>query len=538
MTIDHYVRTGSDESHPEAASRRGDYAIESLVRLGLSSQACREIRACLLMTRDREQAMVLLKQAAAESKRPLYHFSVAGRRRYDKSKLDWDVVGSEVPDPHGLLRQAGEVRGGGYVILEDCIPYLRDEAGDSRVRMELAQMLGIGRSSDGLVLVFLEPPEAESLLPSKLADRFVRVEVRYPRIDELETIAREELATHLHREGEDSSPQRVRGEAPRLASRLAGMTHSASRDLLRDALCPVSSNLEEVIEHLDRRKDDHLGRELSMRVLDTDDAELPIGLDYLTQYVSVNKHRIPVWDTQREKRRARGILLVGPPGTGKTMLARAIGKLVELPVVDFRISSLMNSLLGETERRFAQAFATLEAMAPNVVFIDEIEKAFGDSSERDGGTMRRVSGSLLTWLSDNTNPNFIVATANGLQAMGQMGYTMTRSERFDNCFFVDVPGREARRQMLTRWLNGKIEQAETIATEIAEMTERFSGADIYSAVKQAGIVAEATGQRISVELLRQQIERKRMRAFALYDEFDALRRWGRTFCEPAGPVGD
>ena len=64
------------------------------------------------------------------------------------------------------------------------------------------------------------------------------------------------------------------------------------------------------------------------------------------------------------------ILMIGPPGTGKTQLARSIGGLVDLPVVEFRIAALMNSLLGETERRFAQAFATLEAMSPNVVFID------------------------------------------------------------------------------------------------------------------------------------------------------------------------
>jgi len=86
------------------------------------------------------------------------------------------------------------------------------------------------------------------------------------------------------------------------------------------------------------------------------------------------------------------------------MLARAIGNVVGLPVVQFRISALMNSLLGETERRFAQAFSALEAMSPNVVFIDEIEKAFGESSERDGGTMMRCTGALLSWLSDNTTP--------------------------------------------------------------------------------------------------------------------------------------
>jgi len=101
-----------------------------------------------------------------------------------------------------------------------------------------------------------------------------------------------------------------------------------------------------------------------MNVLDTSDCEDPVGLDYLVEYLQIHKEGMRM----SGKKRARGILLVGPPGTGKTMLAKAIGRLVDLPVVEFRISALMNSLLGETETRFAQAFATLEAMAPNVVF--------------------------------------------------------------------------------------------------------------------------------------------------------------------------
>jgi len=206
--------------------------------------------------------------------------------------------------------------------------------------------------------------------------------------------------------------------------------------------------------------------------------------------------------------------------------------------VEFRISSLMNSLLGETERRFAQAFATLEAMAPNVVFIDEIEKAFGDSSERDGGTMMRCTGSLLSWLSDNPYPNFIVATSNSLKRMGEIGLTMTRSERFDASFFVDVPNTASRRLMLERWLSGKVTDIDCISQELANYTEKFSGADLRSIVKKAISRAEYTHVELNMDILKDEAERKRMRAFALYDEFQELRRWGRMHCDPAGPTDD
>ena len=230
--------------------------------------------------------------------------------------------------------------------------------------------------------------------------------------------------------------------------------------------------------------------------------------------------------------RARGILLIGPPGTGKTMLARMIGRIIDLPVVEFRISSLMNSLLGETERRFAQAFSTLEAMSPNVVFIDEIEKAFGESSEFDGGTMMRCTGSLLSWLSDNPYPNFIVATSNSLKRMGEIGMTMTRSERFDTAFFVDIPSFESRCKMLERWLGNNSD----LANEIAGMTEKFSGADLRSIVKQAVTKAQYENIELTLDMLKAEVDRKRLRAAALYEEFQELRDWGRMYCEPAGPT--
>lgn len=506
---------------------------DDLTRVIQSSKLSGSVRACLLMTRDRGHALSVLKATVSDCDTPLSHYTVAGRRRYNAAQLQWEIVGGEM-DPLGLLRAARELRGGGVVVFEDLISFLRDQQGDPRLRIELFQMLSAETASDGLVLVFVESPEAESRLPAILADQFVRLDVPYPRAEELESISREEIARALHRARAPMEVERIRREADRLASGVVGLTRSAARDALRDALAPDPTDFAEASERLQRRKATQLSRELAMNVLDTTEVEEPIGLDYLVDYLRTARDRMRVAGPDR----ARGVLLIGPPGTGKTMLARAIGKLVALPVVEFRISSLMNSLLGETERRFAQAFATLEAMAPNVVFIDEIEKAFGDSSERDGGTMMRCTGSLLSWLSDNPYPNFIVATSNSLKRMGEIGLTMTRSERFDSAFFVDVPGFSSRCLMLERWLAGKMEDPTGTARAMAELTEKFSGADLRSLVKQAIARAEYARQPLTIEGLRAEVERKRLRAISLYDEFQELRRWGKMFCDPAGPVED
>lgn len=504
---------------------------DNLGRVIEASRTFGVYRACLLTTRDRSHALNILQAAAAACRFPLYHFTVAGRHRYDPERLSWQAEGGLENSPPELLRQAQELKQGGMVVLEDCLQFLQDDQGDSRMRMTLANMLSQAGGGPGVVLVFLEPPTAANHMPSMLADQFIRLDIPYPRLPELEAIAKAEMAACLARTQRSVDLPRILQESCRLATCLVGLTHSAARDALRDTLAPDALDFQGAFALLQSRKAEQLRRELAMNVLDTTHVEEPIGLDYLVDYLLMAQAKMRLTGPAR----AKGILLIGPPGTGKTMLARTIGHLVKLPVVEFRIAALMNSYLGETEQRFARAFATLEAMSPNIVFIDELEKAFGDSSERDGGTMMRVTGSLLSWLSDNPYPNFIIGTSNSLARMGEIGQTMTRSERFDAAFFVDVPGQAARRRMLARWLQEKMADFEDVAATLAQITEKFSGADLYSVVKTAAAWAEYHQQNLTVERLQGEVAAKRPRVLALYDQFQDLRRWGSVNCQPAGP---
>jgi AAA+ superfamily predicted ATPase len=505
---------------------------EDLSRVIKASQLSKSVRAVLLTTPDRQHALSLVKKTSLECQQLLYHFTVAERRRYDVPNHRWVPEGGQPNQPPPeLLRHARELRNGGVVVFEDCASFLRDEHGDLGMRMTMALMLATEEPGPGLVLVFVEPPGVENRLPATLADQFVRLEVPYPRTEELEVLAREEIALTCHRAGISAEAEWIKQHSSRLAAGTVGLTRTASRNAIQDALAPHPTDIEAAFKQLQTRKTMQLSRELAMDVLDTDQTEAPIGLDYLVEYIMASRDQMRLTGPSR----AKGILLLGPPGTGKTMLAQNFGRLVGLPVVKFRISSLMSSYLGETERNFSRAFAVLEAMAPNVVFIDEIEKAFGDPSERDGGTMMRATGSLLSWLSDNPYPNFIVGTANNLRRMGEVGLTMTRSERFDAAFFLDIPGLGARRQMFQRWLDGHLDDRDQVAQELATQTEKFSGADIYNVVKIA--VPKAQSLKVNPQdMLREEIERKRMQVLALYDEFQELRRWGRIFCNPAGPT--
>ena len=115
---------------------------------------------------------------------------------------------------------------------------------------------------------------------------------------------------------------------------------------------------------------------------------------------------------------------------------------------------------------------------------------------------------------------------------------MTRSERFDAAFFVDVPGHAARRTMLERWLRGHVDDESRIAEDVAALTEKFSGADLRSVFKQAVHRSAYEKRPLTREGLVYEAERKRARALALYEEFNELRRWGQKHCDPASATDD
>lgn len=505
--------------------------LEELERIITSSRLYRCVRAVLVTTRDREHAINLVKESSLENKQELYHFTTVCRRRYRPECQSFEISGGECQDPAEVLKRINDIKSGGIVIIEDLLVCLKDQTGDRNARAQLNLMLSSETKIEkGIVMVFIEPPESECSLPNILSDQYSRIDVPIPRTDELEIIAREELAVAFHKADQSVHTEIIRSRSKKFADGLVGLTHTGARNALRDVLSKDPTDFDSAEKKLILRKASKLSRDLSMNILDSVDGELPIGLDNLYEYIEMNRERIGVARPDRVK----GIFLLGPAGTGKTMLARSIGRKLELPVIEFRISSLINSYLGETEGRFEQAFGVFDAMAPVVIFIDEIEKAFGDQGgEQNGGTMMRCTGRLLSWLSDSPYPNFIVATANNVERMGEIGMTMTRRGRFDRAFFIDVPSRKARMEMLKNWLNPYMENIDQVLEKLSDKALHFSGADLKGVVDDAVNRASYSNEPLSLKHLEYEIEKNRLRVEALYDQFRKLRDFARLFAEPA-----
>lgn len=138
--------------------------------------------------------------------------------------------------------------------------------------------------------------------------------------------------------------------------------------------------------------------------------------------------------------RARGVMLLSPPGCGKSEFCKTLGTEVGRPVLTLDVGSLMGSLVGQSEERTREALRTIDAMAPCVLMIDEVEKAFSGATgaANDSGVSSRMMGTFLTWLNDHESDVFVVCTANDVKRLPP---EFSRAERFDGVFFLDLPGR-------------------------------------------------------------------------------------------------
>jgi SpoVK/Ycf46/Vps4 family AAA+-type ATPase len=181
----------------------------------------------------------------------------------------------------------------------------------------------------------------------------------------------------------------------------------------------------------------------------------------------------------------RGLLLVGIQGTGKSLTAKAIAHHWHLPLLRLDVGRLFAGLVGESEARTRQMIQLAEALSPCVLWIDEIDKAFGGiEGKGDAGTASRVFGTMITWLAEKTSPVFVVATANNIQSLPP---EILRKGRFDEIFFVGLPTQTERRAIFTVHI-GKLRPhrlGQYDLDRLAYETPDFSGAEIEQILVEA-----------------------------------------------------
>jgi SpoVK/Ycf46/Vps4 family AAA+-type ATPase len=198
----------------------------------------------------------------------------------------------------------------------------------------------------------------------------------------------------------------------------------------------------------------------------------------------------------------RGLLLAGIQGTGKSLTAKAIAHHWHLPLLRLDVGRLFGGLVGESESRTRQTIQLAEALAPCILWIDEIDKAFaGASGQGDAGTTARVFGTFITWMAEKTSPVFVVATANNIQTLPP---ELLRKGRFDEIFFVGLPNQTERREIFEVHLNRlrphnlKGYDLDRLAYE----TPDFSGAELEQALVEAMHIGFSENRDFTTDLLQ------------------------------------
>jgi SpoVK/Ycf46/Vps4 family AAA+-type ATPase len=229
----------------------------------------------------------------------------------------------------------------------------------------------------------------------------------------------------------------------------------------------------------------------------------------------------------------RGLLLLGVQGCGKSLAAKAVAAAWNVPLFSLEAGRLLAPYVGESERNLREALKRVERMAPCVLWIDEIEKAFasGRSAESDGGVSQRLLGGLLTWMQERRRRVFLVATCN---SVGQLPPELMRKGRVDEVFFVDLPAEPARAEIFRLHLEKRGEAAGRFdLAKLAGASGGFSGAEIEQAVVSALYEARASGLPLDGSALLVALRSTRPLSVVRAEEVAALRAWASGRCVPA-----
>ena len=221
---------------------------------------------------------------------------------------------------------------------------------------------------------------------------------------------------------------------------------------------------------------------------------------------------------------ARGVMLLSPPGCGKSQFCKALGSETGRPVILLDIGSLMGSLVGQTEQRTRRALQIIDAMAPAIVMLDEIDKAFAGvagSGQSDSGVSARMFGSFLSWLNDRESDTFVVCTANDVTKLPP---EFARAERFDSVFFVDLPSREEKDLIWEQY----IERYDLDASQSKPKDDSWTGAEIKAACRLSALldipIKAAASNVVPV-------------AATAAESIDRLRNWATGRCIDASKGG-
>jgi AAA+ superfamily predicted ATPase len=387
--------------------------------------------------------------------------------------------------------------------LKDVAYQLRDTY---KTLVIVAPMMRIAAELDkDITVVELKPPEPKDL--NRLLDRIIHDLKDSPQVKiNLDADSRERLV------------QAARGLTLKEAENVFAKTIVLDGKIDADDVSVVFSEKQQIIKksglleyYASQEQFDHVA-----------------GLDNLKEWLTKRTMAFSERAAQFGLPPPRGVLLLGVQGCGKSLCAKAVSSLWKLPLLRFDVGRMFGSLVGSSEENIRRAIHTAESVAPAILWVDEIDKAFAGAAHSggsDGGTAARVFGTFLTWLSDKTSPVFVIATANDIT---QLPPELLRKGRLDEIFFVDLPNETERTQIFNIHLRKRHRDAGGFDLQtLARCSDGFSGAEIEQAIISGLFDAFSNSRQLDTAILANSLAETVPLSKTMSEELGRLRSWAQ-----------
>src|SRR5260221_723710 len=421
-------------------------------------------------TVEEERVQALLREVATDLRLSLYDWSLTNG--FQRAHNGTPIEGTQ--DPLGALRHIGEIESTNAVfLLKDMAPHVTNPNLGRQLR-ELAQKMTTTHST---LVITGDPVE----LPKDLDALAVRFRLELPDDDELREVVRSVVDAF-------SARQRVRVEltredAQRLVHALSGLTPAQARQVIAQTLVDDGRLTAADIQKVILCKGEIIQRGGVLEFFPPAENTYQLGgFTRLKAWLADARAGFTPEAKAMNLEPPKGVLVVGVQGCGKSIAAKFIAHEWGLPLLKLDAGRLYEKDVGESAKNLRKAMDLAEAMAPVVLWIDEIEKVFsqGRGSDSDGGLSQRLFGAFLSWLREKKQEVFVVGAANDLLGVPP---ELLRKGRFDEIFFVDLPTAEERQSIAAIHLGLRKQDPQSFDLQrIAAATDGFSGAEIEQAI--------------------------------------------------------
>lgn len=375
------------------------------------------------------------------------------------------------------------------LVLEDFHPY-SEVNNPANIRYLREMMRPQSYTGNYKKAIILSSPN--KFVPEELSKELPVIEVELPDRDTIEVIAGSVV--------DEYSEYCVESEiTPKLLESALGLTVMEARLAFAKAIIKNRKLTEEEIPLIISEKEQIIKKSGLLEYFHPKEYLTNIGgLDNLKEWIHKRGNAYSDEARKYGLNTPRGVLLLGVPGCGKSLTAKAIANEWKFPLLRFDLGKVFGGIVGESERNIRYALDVAKTISPCVLWIDEIEKGLSgsqSSGRTDGGTSARVFGTFLTWMQEKKEPVFVVATANDISSLPP---ELLRKGRFDEIFFVDLPSAKERENIFAIHLNNKGRDYKKLGLDMDKLvkaSEGFSGAEIEEVVNEALFNAYADGQK-------------------------------------------